>query len=801
MKWDIYGAREEMVTGNSHSTFLTLIWLIVVPVVLTLTPAQRAFAEYHHVDSCFTCHDLFGFGGNNLFFIHEVIWTPNSGPKSVVFTATTGQNSLADGDEVYDGPCEVCHTQNGRHNNDGHDNTEHFDGQWCVECHLHGREFEAPFPQAHKTHLSADKGPHLDCTDCHSDPFQFFPAVFKDGEELATTEVCDTCHSPGGDYDGVDDPAIGAKTNWTDGVYDDNDNLVAGKEKWCVGCHDNAPSQIDNVLAPNIAGDEGATTPYGTGWGFYKTGHGLSYNEVYPASGVKGAGRGCLDCHNAASAHIDGEPRTYSADGSYLTWDPDSAGYQDGYRLIDVAGGYSGKYPMHIPRTGHVFPPGFRESQEFALCYSCHDEDKLYYGGDPVTGAGATTNFRNNVGGAWISMHDLHTDGRNGPFGPTTPQYDSDYDGIADSRMSCPACHNVHGSPSPVMIRHGELISTMGATDKVPSLGFQYTPVGAYPILADSTGGKTRFIGGGPGNPGKNGVCNMCHNDSMTYTRPPVVGTPPDAPLNVAPAEAETSVEVAPLLSASLYYDPDPEDLHQASQWQISASSGNYTTPIYDSGATSDLTSHRVGVPLNQATTYFWRVRYQNNAGAWSDFSQETRFATEVDPSGASVILNPTDVVSNPGAYSVSDQSTWATALDSDDGDVSYVYLCCSSPGQSFTVSLDDPAGLEWANIDSVTLHVRARYLEGPWPNAIPYAAGLNMAYQTGSAMQWTGINNTDASGSYNLISSQTFTTDSDGGPLDLSDINNLQVSIKREIAGSYLLRITEIWAEVVYSY
>jgi hypothetical protein len=787
---------------NINKTYFgSLIWAMAVIATLIAMPAQKVLAEYHHVPDCFICHDLFGFGGDNLYFINETIWTPNTGPKSVVFTATSGQNSLADGDEIYDGPCEVCHTQNGHHNNDGHDNTEHFDGQWCPECHLHGREFVAPYAKAHKTHLYADKGPHLTCTDCHSDPFQFFPAVFTDGQEFATTGVCDTCHSPGGDYDGVNDPAIGAKSNWADGVYDEADNLQAGKEKWCVGCHDKAPSEIANVLAPNIAGDESAVTPYGSGWGFYITGHGVPYNEVYPASGVGGAGRGCLDCHSAKMAHIDGEPRSYSADGTYLTWDPASAGYQNGYRLKDIAGGYEGKYPMHIPRTGHVFPPGFRENQEFALCYSCHDGNKLYNGGDPITGAGATTNFRNNVSGTWVSMHDLHTDGRNGPFGPTTPQYDSDYDGVADSRISCPACHNVHGSPSPVMLRHGELISTMGTTDKVPSLDFKYTPEGSYPVLGDSTGGKTRFIGGGPGNPSKNGVCNMCHNDRTTYTRPPVVGTPPDAPINLTPANGDASVEVTPLLTASAYYDPDPEDLHQASQWQISATSGDFTTPVYDSGAVADLTSHRVAAPLNNAATYFWRVRYQNSAGAWSDFSQETRFSTLVDVDGAAVILNPSDMVSNPGAYAVSNYSTWATALDSNDGDVSYVYLCCTSPGQSFTMSMDDPTGLEWATIESVTIHVTARYLEGPWPNALPYAAGVNIGYQTGSATRWSGSQMTDTSGDYKLLSSQTFTTDSDGGPLDLSDIDNLQVTVRREIAGSYLLRITQIRVEVEYSF
>ncbi|MEJ2395961.1 MAG: hypothetical protein P8Z77_14610, partial [Candidatus Thiodiazotropha sp.] len=174
----------------------------------------------------------------------------------------------------------------------------------------------------------------------------------------------------------------------------------------------------------------------------------------------------------------------------------------------------------------------------------------------------------------------------------------------------------------------GELISTSGTQDKVPSLDFQYTPEGSYPVLADSTGGKTRFINPGPGNPSKNGVCNMCHNDKTLYSRSPVIGTPPDAPVNLTPLDSETLVSTTPLLTASAYFDPDPADLHQASQWQISATAGDYSTPVYDSGATSDLTNHEVSQSLHNANTYYWRVRYQNSAGAWSEFSPETSFST-----------------------------------------------------------------------------------------------------------------------------------------------------------------------------
>ncbi|MCU7918263.1 MAG: hypothetical protein KZQ95_07870 [Candidatus Thiodiazotropha sp. (ex Epidulcina cf. delphinae)] len=777
-------------------------WALMLIAALAICgyPSSTVFAfEYHHVDSCHVCHNLHSFGGSNLKLIWEVIQTPNSGPKPVVFTATTGPNSYADGDAVYDGVCEVCHTLNQHHLNDGSDNTDHFDGEQCTDCHTHGNEFAPPFAQAHKTHVHDAKGPHLDCTDCHADPLQFDPTIFADGLDFQNTTVCDSCHSPGGDYDGIADPVIGAKSNWTEGVYE-NDQLKAGKEKWCVGCHDDAPSLIANVSAPNIAGDEDAVTPYGAGWGFYKTGHGLPSSEVYPSSGGKGAGRECLDCHDAGMSHIDGDARTYAADGDYLTWDPASAGYQNGYRLKDIAGGYEGKYPMHIPRTGHVFPPGFRESQEFALCFSCHDENNLYNGGDPVTGEGATTNFRNNLDGTWTSLHNLHTDGRNGPFGPTTPQYDSDFDGVAESRISCPACHNVHGSPSPAMVRHGELISTPGTTDKVPSLDFQYTPEGTYPVLGDSTGGKTRFIGGGPGNPAKNGVCNMCHNDQTIYTRSPVFGTPPDTPSNLTPLDGATSVETTPLLTSSAYADPDPTDLHQASQWQVTTTLGDYSTPVYDSGASADLTSHQVVAALNNATAYYWRVRHQNSTGAWSDFSTETTFSTVAGGAGQSVSLNPSGVV-NAGAYTPNTGSTWASALDSDDGDASYVKLCCTSPSQTFTVSMDDPVGLGGTTIQAVTIHISARYLAGPWPGAVPYLANVDVGYKTGTSTTWSGSVALDTSGNYNQVISQTFTTDSDGGPLDLADIDNLQITVKRQTSGPPLLRVTEIRAEVDFTY
>ena len=100
----------------------------------------------------------------------------------------------------------------------------------------------------HVTHLSADRGPGLAsvCTACHTAS----PGTYANiSSSLA--DACDTCHSPGGPYHGVNDSAVGALNNW-DNLGDPGDaadsliyesdesdgKLKSGKDKWCASCHD-----------------------------------------------------------------------------------------------------------------------------------------------------------------------------------------------------------------------------------------------------------------------------------------------------------------------------------------------------------------------------------------------------------------------------------------------------------------------------------------------------------------------------------------------------------------------------------
>ena len=105
----------------------------------------------------------------------------------------------------------------------------------------------------------------------------------------------------------------------------------------------------------------------------------------------------------------------------------------------------------------------------------------------------------------------------------------------------------------------------------------------------------------------------------------------PAQPRNLAPAHGATGVSQTPTLQASIFSDPDVNDTHAASQWQLRIASGAYLSPIYDSGTD---TTHLIAITipsgvLSQSTTYGWHVRYQGSSGLWSDWSGETLFRTE----------------------------------------------------------------------------------------------------------------------------------------------------------------------------
>jgi hypothetical protein len=389
---------------------------------------------------------------------------------------------------------------------------EYHDREDCTSCHdPHTNAITGLPGVSHSTHIEAERGPQITCSECHdtSDYSYFKSGDDTDGDgkySFSETDVCDPCHSPGGAYDGVDSPAIGAKPNWDDGVYDAG-SLKPGKEQWCVGCHDEEPAVINTVNAPDISL-------------FWTSGHGRNLSVQ------------CIQCHDITSTHTDGEPRTYAFDSDHYGPDQSGVAYQAGYRLQSV----NDQVPLMIPANyGLTFGYSAQTMKDnaFRLCFRCHDFKKIL---DDTPGDGLDTNFKaslpnppRNYSYAWgsgadVNEHVAHIMNYVGPFA------DSDWDTTtvgpggsdgSDTLTACSTCHNVHGadgiegSTNEPMIRDGVL---SGRTGYRFSYVIQDTGAGGYPMVTSTSATQSTSVGA----IFRNNTADMC-GGSMCHGNP----TPP----------------------------------------------------------------------------------------------------------------------------------------------------------------------------------------------------------------------------------------------------------------------------------
>lgn len=373
-------------------------------------------------------------------------------------------------------------------------NVDNIAGGDCGDIGCHGDS------GSHATHVSSNsKGPQpaLACSNCHS--AGSFPA-FIDSNDLAGTQVCNPCHSPNGVFDGVDDPVIGSKISWDNGIYAGND-FLPGKEYWCLGCHDNVPANTrmdgSGINAPIIAGDN-------INYGFNINGHGRP-----------GIVRDCLDCHDVTNEHIDNDSRTYTFDSSHYSPAQSGVEFAASYRLRYV----NGEVPLMIPSNYNIT---FNNNAQLIrdnsarLCFDvgCHANDMANIFDDTPTD-GISSNFKASSpdpprgysyawgSGADINEHVSHLLNYIGPF------WDSDWNlntigagGGAgtgyDSMTHCSSCHNVHGtmgyegSTNEVMIRDGSMTGRTG-------YGFSYliedTGSGGFPYVTSISATQTNSVG------------------------------------------------------------------------------------------------------------------------------------------------------------------------------------------------------------------------------------------------------------------------------------------------------------------
>lgn len=123
-------------------------------------------------------------------------------------------------------------------------------------------------------------------------------------------------------------------------------------------------------------------------------------------------------------------------------------------------------------------------------------------------------------------------------------------------------------------------------------------------------------------------------SDGKTYGRKDATwveagGTPViRTPTNTAPAAAATGVVDGATLSASAYYSLYSVPM-AASQWQVSVGIDFATTVVSTGDVAGTGTTYALaGGLLSVSTVYYWRVRYKDTEGMYSDWSLPTSFTT-----------------------------------------------------------------------------------------------------------------------------------------------------------------------------
>lgn len=269
--------------------------------------------------SCWDCHNHEGEAGSNLWMIPQLLATPNSGDWTVVFTATSGPKSFADGDGTYDGVCEVCHTGTDQHRNNGTVG-KHNAGTDCTACHGHDGGFA---------------GSGGACRDCHSQVQGSRRAILGEFSRVShhvawvdSVKVadCETCHDQSQHQQGsvrLNDVDGGASIVLTGDPAADTAE-AAKLTTFCLACHDSdgaagAAPFSDGIMPPVIdatawgaSSHDGAAAIvgcYGDGnFGCHASGHGSQKKTLLAPSGTAATAPAlaeeeegfCFNCHDSS---------------------------------------------------------------------------------------------------------------------------------------------------------------------------------------------------------------------------------------------------------------------------------------------------------------------------------------------------------------------------------------------------------------------------------------------------------------------------------------------------------------------
>jgi len=471
--------------------------------------------------TCNECHDMHNPRSENIALVRTSVYNRTLGVTNpVAFEARSGPKSFADGDGVYDGLCEVCHTATAHHRHDG-TGTTHNPGQNCIQCHPHENGFLPTGGSCTGCHAVAqDNGDGIPVGGRRAVVGEF-PAADAHAHYGAALDdaACVVCHDQATHMDGYVDlfgPDGGTlRFRRPEDLASDPD-----VSDFCAGCHDadgatrmatpfdpfgsgHAPPDVASRLAGSLQWDE----LYGDFcFGSEGTLRGVnSHHDISDADqAFSGAKIECLNCHGVHSA---GATQPLSDPFNNPTpWTGSTTEF-----CLRCHGGGSGPLDPGFP-AGVAGPVVDVSDPRWA---TLGFDWNVILGGACLSGGCSSLRGIDScdyVEGPWYVdyswTHSAH--------GPDSKRAWNGYSGAPAAELDCMVCHDPHGSATPsnpagnpYMIRD-VVDGTPFVDDGTRPAGFNGPPWNTFgvsrPVAVPVSGPD---VGWGA----STGLCSACHAD------------------------------------------------------------------------------------------------------------------------------------------------------------------------------------------------------------------------------------------------------------------------------------------------
>jgi hypothetical protein len=344
----------------------------------------------------------------------------------------------------------------------------------------------------------------------------------------------------------------------------------------------------------------------------------------------------------------------YAADVT-LAWDPNSEPDLAGYVLYWGTSSRSYTFSDDVGNTTTHTIPGLSVGQTYYITVTAYDTSANESGysnevvhtirapdadGDGISDADETNVYGTNPNiadtdadglddGAELSYWGANWNGdpdADGLVNLLDP--DSDNDGFLDGNDPAPADPTI-----PIIDTDADGISD---SDEINIYG-------TNPNLADTDadglddGAELSYWGANwNGDPDADGLINLLDPDSDNDglldgndSAPGDFNHKPQTPQLNSPVDKDSNTALTPSLITDGFNDPDINDYHAQTQWQIFRTSDDLG--IFD--ITTDILLTAIDVPiliLEEGVSYYWKVRFYDNHGAVSNWSPTFTFTTMV---------------------------------------------------------------------------------------------------------------------------------------------------------------------------